>query len=1180
MQDRFDALRTAFGTSNLEEPTELAPAALERRHVADLVAWHARRDPAGAAVVAGAKVLRFGELVARASRLSAALLRAGVQRGDRVAIASERTPAMVAGLLATLNTGAAYVPLDPLTPVERARFMLQDSGARCLLADAGTAEHLAAFAPPTLLLEDPEWDRAGAPRQEVPVPMLDGDLAYCIYTSGTTGTPKAVAVSHGALAHLVAWHGKAFSVTPTDRALQFANLAFDAATWEIWGALCNGASLRLAPPETPSLAELTRLLAEHEITIAFLPTPMAELLIDSGEPLPASLRVLLTGGDRLRRSQHHLGATLVNNYGPTECCVVATSGAVDQSLQGARSPSIGSPIDRIGASLLDDRLRPVADGQEGQLFLRGAGLARGYLGRPALTAACFLPDPCGPPGSRMYATGDLCRRLPGGALDYIGRGDCQVKLRGYRIELGEVEAALLGCQGISHAAVALCDDGARLAAFLVVRQGAAVDPAALASDLSLRLPEYMIPTQWVTLDRLPLSPNGKIDRQALQASQVAFTEEPGRATSLHAAAPGMQPRSMPATELECTVCDVWATVLGVPHVALDVSFHALGGSSIQAIRAVAQLSAALGGRLAVPRLAAPDTAADHVRRIEMGDLAATWPRLPRVEGIALPGVRLPMARAQEQVCFLEQLDGGWRAYRSHALWRLRGVFDPLAFEGAIDDLLARHDVLRSAFVAEGGLWHREQQAMPPARLSMLDLSLLPDQQREAALAQHIACELGHRFSLSQPPIVRWWAARLGPEEHVILQSEHHNVHDGQSFRLMVRDLAEFYSARVERRALSLPPVEASYGRFCAEERAWLDSHSFREQLRDWTERLQGIASAGKVLENHIRPVERRFAGNQLRRQVDAGLVRRLREVARSMGSTLFSVSLAAFGLVCGRLSGKERVLLGTAVANRPGPEYASTVGMFVNAVAVPLDVSGLRPFRSRALEATEAVDFALARSAVPMNEIVRALGLSRSLAGEAPFNVCLSFHDSLPLHPRLSGLDVQVQEGLANGSAKFDLNVVGILDNETQEGAMEFLFEHDADRLPGALVEHLAACVVETLHAVAQDPTACIEPARVTVPAMSAQALAPDVVPANDESHLPALMSLLADLMPGTVLQPDQDVFAAGFHSLLMMQFVARCRERFGKEIRLRDVYRHATPRRIARAVAAASTADSRNLQT
>jgi hypothetical protein len=775
----------------------------------------------------------------------------------------------------------------------------------------------------------------------------------------------------------------------------------------------------------------------------------------------------------------------------------------------------------------------------------------------------------------MYATGDLCRCLSDGTLDFVGRADSQVKLRGHRIELGEVEAALLDCDEIVNVATTVHEDhqGSRhLVAYVVPREGAVFDTENITTALATRLPDYMLPTRWVTMDALPMNPNGKIDRRALPTSQNPQTTE-SRGTG-----------AAPLTSLEKTLCRIWGELLGLDGVPVDASFRCLGGSSIQAIEAAARLAAVLGGDRVRPSPQGQDSVRTYARRVESSAADIGWPVLAENASHIALGHCGSLSRAQEQVCFLEHLDGAWRAYRSHALLRVRGALNIEAFEGAIDDLLARHDVLRSAFFHTGGKWHRQQVAPPASRLEVEDLSSLPADDQKAALEQYIARELESRFDLAKPPMIRWQVARLGPEEHFIVQSEHHSVHDGQSFRLIVRDLAELYSARVEDRRPALPPVDASYARFCAEEQAWFASDAFRAQLGDWVVRLRNIAGSGRVLDNHILPGKRRFRGHQLRHRIDAWHVERLRKISREVGVSPFAMSLAAFSLVCGRLSRRDRFLVGTAVANRPGPDYRATVGMFVNAVAIQLDVAGQRPFHERAQDVARELDFVLARSAVPMNEVVRALNLSRTLSGETPFNACFSFHDSLPLSPRFAGLEVVVEEGVANGSAKFDLSVVGILDNEVLGGGMELLFEYDLDRLPREVVEYLASELAALLKSAAEDPRACLEPV-AEEPSKAAVATkwssddvtdSPSMLEAERmvDGRLPAVLEILRELMPEVVTHPDEDMFAAGFHSLLMMQFVVRCRDYFGRELLMQDIYRLGTPRRIAAALGGCSMVD------
>ncbi|HVH12385.1 MAG TPA: amino acid adenylation domain-containing protein, partial [Longimicrobium sp.] len=488
---------------------------------------HARRAPYAVAVASEGRSLTYAELDARADRLARRLVRAGVERETRVAVLLERGPELVTALLAVLKAGGAYVPIDPTYPAERIAYMLEDSGAAALL----TVRRLAPRTEVPIL----HVDEDGA--DEGPPPAVEVDpagLAYVVYTSGSTGRPKGVAVPHHGVARLAAWHARAYAVEPGDRCTLVASPAFDASTWEVWGALAAGAALHVVPDALRADASaLLEWMDAREIDFAFLPTPAAEGVLEAmerGASHPPHLRALLTGGDALRRRPAP-GIRLVNHYGPTENSVVSTAGEV--SAEGRGAPSIGRPVDNHRAAVLDARLMPVPAGVAGELYVAGEGVARGYLGRPGMTAERFLPDPVAEvPGGRMYRTGDRVRWLATGELEFLGRADEQVKVRGFRIEPGEVEAALAAHPALGAAVAAVWDDGTgerRLVAWFVAAEGADAPTAAeLRRWMADRLPEHMIPSLFVALDELPLTPSGKVDRRALprpEASHAAAEAE-------------------------------------------------------------------------------------------------------------------------------------------------------------------------------------------------------------------------------------------------------------------------------------------------------------------------------------------------------------------------------------------------------------------------------------------------------------------------------------------------------------------------------------------------------------------------------------------------------------------------------------------------------------------------------
>jgi amino acid adenylation domain-containing protein len=544
-----------------------------------------REAPEALAVTWEGGHLTYGELDRRANRLAHRLRELGTGPESVAAILLERSPELVIAVLATAKAGGAWLPIDPSYPSERIATMLRDAKVGALLTTATQLAHMPSL--PILLrrvlwMDEPD-DSGGS--MAPAAGALDPDhLAYVIYTSGSTGTPKGTALTHRGLANLVAWHRRTYALSPADRSPLLAGLGFDASVWEMWPALATGASLHLPPADTiPSPAALLAWLATERITIAFLPTPLAEAVLEemrTAPPPELALRAILTGGDRLlRRPSPDLPFALVNHYGPTESTVVATAGIVTPT--GVRAPDIGSAIANTRIHLLDRALRPVPVGIPGELCIAGAGLARGYRGRPGLTAERFMPDPLGEgPGERLYRTGDLARRLPGGLVEFLGRVDHQVKIRGIRIELGEIESALNAQPDVAAAVVLAREEGSgdrRLVAYVVAPAGP--EPAELRERLARRLPAAMVPSAWVFLDALPLTPNGKVDRRALPAPEPA---------------PAGWELVPPRTPIEEQVADIWRAVLAVDRVGVYDNFWDLGGHSLLATKVLARIRDAFG----------------------------------------------------------------------------------------------------------------------------------------------------------------------------------------------------------------------------------------------------------------------------------------------------------------------------------------------------------------------------------------------------------------------------------------------------------------------------------------------------------------------------------------------------------------------------------------------------------
>ena len=560
-----------------------APVPVPERCVHQAFEYWAGKTPDALAVSGPDTAHSYDALNRRANRIAHRLRGLGVARGSVVAVCVERGAALIAAMLAILKTGAAYLPLDSSYPPQRLSFMLSDSGARLVLSDAATVDRLPGEAPVLMLDDDATF--AQSSEEDLPATVTPGDACYLIYTSGSTGVPKGVAVPHRGLANLSAWHGHAFAVTPRDRASQVASAAFDACGWEIWPYLSAGGSVHVIADEVRgSPPELIKALHDASITIAFLPTPLAQAVLDDPAHAGLRLRYLLTGGDKLSRPPPRGTAfVVVNNYGPTEYSVVATSCEV--AAASATPPPIGRPIANTRALVLDPYLNLVPPGVAGELYVGGPGLALGYHNRPELTAERFVPDPFAP-GSHLYRTGDRVRCRADGQIEFLGRSDNQVKIRGFRIEPGEIEAALTANSLVHDAVVVPAEHGGRLVAYVAPQphaKGNGVNGGAwtelevrLRAELRNRLPDYMVPSDFVILPALPLTAHGKIDRRALPAlNEIAPAATPANAA--------------PRTPLETVLTDMWREVLDIDAVGINDNFFERGGHSLLATQLVSRV---------------------------------------------------------------------------------------------------------------------------------------------------------------------------------------------------------------------------------------------------------------------------------------------------------------------------------------------------------------------------------------------------------------------------------------------------------------------------------------------------------------------------------------------------------------------------------------------------------------
>ncbi|QKW26034.1 non-ribosomal peptide synthase/polyketide synthase [Streptomyces seoulensis] len=1038
----------------------------ETRSVPEILADTARRHPDRTALVTGPDDdpahLTFAELTAYADEVAARLRAHGAAPGTVVALALPRR-SMVPALLGVLASGAAYLPLDPEHPAERVEFMLTDAAPVCLLTTTALARRLPDTpAVPRLLLDAPWPAAATAPAGPPPHPA---EAAYTIYTSGSTGRPKGVIGTHRGLSNLYAAHLRdliepAVRATGRDalRAIHAASFSFDG-SWEPLLWLLAGHELHVVDETTllDPAALLRRLAASRIDFLDLTPTYLRELLHhgflapDGADPVPA---VIAVGGEHtppaLWRRLTALPGTAVHDlYGPTECAVDAygwhhgpTGPRADTEDAAARDAADwAAPLDNIRAHVLDDRLRPAPVGVPGELYLAGDGLARGYLGRPALTAERFVADPFGAPGERMYRTGDLVRRRPDGALVFLGRADDQVKLRGFRIEPGEIESVLTAHPAVSAAAVLVREDrpGApRLIAYVVTdRTGAAPEPAALRAHTAAALPDHMVPAAFVALDALPRTVNGKLDTAALPApGPAAATASGGR---------------LPRTGREELLCAAFAAVLGVERVGPDDDFFALGGHSLIAMRLAARIRAALGEEVSLRTVFDAPTPARLAARL---GTATALARPALHAGRPLPE-RLPLSSAQRRLWLLHQVEGPNPAYTVPSAWRLTGALDRTALEAALNDVIARHAPLRTVFPAVDG--EPYQHVLDPAR-ARLELA--------SADGADLAAEAARPFDLARDLPLRAVLSRTGPDEHVLLLLLHHIATDEWSDRPLLADLSTAYAARVQDRTPDWTPLPAGYADYTLWQRDLL-AQAGPALLAHWTGVLDGLPAELNLPADRPRPAESSGRGGAVAFTVPPRLTGALRGLARDHGVSVFMVAQAAVAALLHRLGAGDDIPLGAPVSGRADEALEDLVGFFVNSLVLRTDLSGDPTFADLLARVRETDLAAYEHQDLPFERLVEALNPERSLARHPLFQVMVVHLAGRSEGPALPGLTVR-RETLGQDGAKFDLSFDFV---ELGDGAgIEGWIEYSADLFDEESAELLARRLEMLLEQVAADP--------------------------------------------------------------------------------------------------------------
>ncbi|WXG19664.1 non-ribosomal peptide synthase/polyketide synthase [Xenorhabdus griffiniae] len=1018
-----------------------------------------KHHPDAIAIVFAEQCLSYDELNRRANRLAHYLIALGVRPDDRVAICAERSLETVVGLLAILKAGGAYVPLDPSYPTERLVYMLEDAEPVVLLAQTAQVSRLNNLIPTVLLdTQEPFW--AAQPTHNPNTHALgltSQNLAYVIYTSGSTGQPKGVMIEHRNVLRLIINSGFA-DIDSNDCVAHCANIAFDASTWEIWSALLNGARLHVIPQSVLlDPAHFCDALIKERVTALWLTVGLFNEYLDSLKPLFGQLRYLLIGGDVLdpRKIQQVQSAEsqpvhLINGYGPTETTTFATTYALSSPVDVTRSIPIGRPIANTQIYILDSHGQPVPRGVTGEIYIAGAGVARGYLNRPELTAERFQTDPfASQPDSRMYKTGDLGRWLPDGNIEYLGRNDFQVKLRGFRIELGEIEARLSQCDGVREAVVIAREDGKRLVAYLLPQQGFELEPAALRQQLAQYLADYMLPSAFVTLTSFPLTPNGKLNRQALPAPELSAVVAHGYET--------------PVGETEIALAQIWQELLGLAQVGRHDHFFELGGHSLLAVQLVAHVRQDLARNLSLQQL---------FDQPILTDLAQTLNGTSAIAQITIPVTDrnrpLPLSFAQQRLWFLSQIDqAASLAYHIPLALRLIGQLNRPALIRAFNQLIARHENLRTCFVLVSG---QPYQHIEPTdinfALSYQDLRSLAPETHSVHIANLTALEAQTPFDFTQGPLIRGHLLQLADEEHVLLLTQHHIISDGWSIGILMHELSVLYRAILDGQDVPLPPLPIQYADYAVWQRGWLQEATLTAQRDFWCTQLADAPALLSLPTDRPRPATQTFVGGRVPVQFDAALLASLKKLGQRHNATLFMTVLGAWGIVLSRLSGQDDIVIGTPVANRPHHELEGLIGFFVNTLALRVSLNDPITITDLLAQVRERALAAYAHQDLPFEQVVEALQPERNLSYSPIFQVMLALNNTPAQALALSDIQcIPIEQ--AHPSAHFDLTLSL---TETEAGLVGDL-AYAADLFDAATIVRMVDYLTHVLTAMAADET-------------------------------------------------------------------------------------------------------------
>ncbi|QJB31967.1 non-ribosomal peptide synthase/polyketide synthase [Chitinophaga oryzae] len=1013
--------------------------------------------PEAVAVVFESVQVTYGELNSRANQLAHYLRKLGVREDTLVPVFLERSEQMIIAMLGILKAGGAYVPIDPEYPQERVRFMLTDTAAQYVVSNSESAHLLEGLTSATIVsLDADQHILKGFPEHNPESFVQPHHLAYVIYTSGSTGQPKGVLLEHYNVVRLFETDTPLYDFNSSDVWTLFHSICFDFSVWEMYGALFYGGRLVIVSKQVAKDASLFGQLLLSEGVTVLNQTPAAfyvlqEYLVAHAPAVP--VRYVIFGGEALNPAmirpwkEAYPHCRTINMYGITETTVHVTYQEIGVEHLQSSSSIIGTAIPTLGIYILDANrsLSPV--GVPGELYVSGAGLARGYLNREALTAERFLPNPFSREGdySRLYKTGDQARWLADGNIEYLGRIDQQVKIRGYRIELGEIENVLLQSGFIKQAVVVATNDSAGskiLAAYIVSEER--FDRERVIAVLKERLPDYMVPALFITLDKMPLTSNGKIDRKALP--------------DVHQNAPAGNEYVAPRNDMEQLLADVWQELLQVPRVGVYDNFFELGGHSLLSMRMVAVLRKKIAVELTVRSVFLYPVIAQLAAFLQE---EASQTVVPGIKAVKRPA-RIPLSFAQERLWFIDQLEGSVQ-YHVPAVLRLRGSLDVEALSTALRSVVNRHEILRTVIRQNDGRGYQYILDQDNWTLNITDQAAYKE--NPAALQEFIKKITDAPFDLSADHMLRADLVVQGPDEHILIITTHHIASDAWSTGILVKELVAFYMAAAAGTEAHLEKMAIQYADYAIWQRTYITGDILDKQLAYWKENLAGITPLNLPLD-YPRPPVRSTRGGAVSFQLPAELTAQLHQFSRQEGVSLFMTLFSAFNVMLYRYSGQEDICVGSPVAGRTQQEVEGLIGFFINMLALRVDLSRHPSFRALLHQVKQTTLNAFEHQEVPFEKIVDQVVVDNDRSHRPVFQVVFGLQNNVNQPDLQFGDIVLSEETVAHTSAKFDL----VFSMDEDEDGLNGTVVYCADLFTEATVKRMVGHFQQLLQAVVTSP--------------------------------------------------------------------------------------------------------------